>query len=141
GSRYTMKLNNDGVPLYYARHPRPVYDFKKHANGLLSYAVGEAGIGYSHVLLDLDYQPMDKINMVGITNTDQHDFLILQSGNFVAMGLSPTERALTPYGGSAASTVIDVVLQEITPAKDVVFEWNTWDYVSYDENLTPGEED
>lgn len=141
GSRYTIKLNNDGVPLYYARHPRSVYDFKKHSNGLLSYAMGEPGLGHSHIILDSDYQPIDKINMVGITNTDQHDFLILPSGNFVVMGLSPTERDLTPYGGPAASTVIDVVLQEITPAKDVVFEWNTWDYVSYDENLTPREED
>jgi hypothetical protein len=141
GSRYVIKFNNDGVPLFYDHQPRPAYDFKKHPNGLLSYAADRELIGHAQVLLDSDYQPIDEVTAIGLGNTDQHDFLILPNGNFVVMGWVTTERDLSSYGGPAQQEVTDAVLQELTPERDVVFQWNTWGNVPYDENLSVSDED
>ena len=133
---YVVKLDNYGVPLFYRSERRNIYDFKKHPGGVVSYA-RHTGTerGAQQVLLDDNFDETGTVSTVGLTNTDQHEFLILENGNHLLLAYEPTEHDLTPFGGSEAEIVDDGVLQEVGPNDEVLFQWSTWDHMPYDESL------
>lgn len=141
GSRFAIKFDHQGVPLFYKAQPAPAFDFKKHPNGLYSYAAAQGAGAALHQILDSDYQLVDEVATIGLGQTDEHEFLILPNGNFVVLGYIRTIRDLTSYGGPEEFEVVDGVLQELTPERDVVFEWSTWGNAPYDEGLSPSEVD
>jgi len=134
-STYIIKLDNNGVPYFYREIESPVYDFKKHPNGQYSYAATLPGDTYEQVLLDASFEEVDRITTVGLENTDNHEFKILPNGNYIMIAYERIERDLTSFGGAEDARVADSILQEISPEREVLFEWNSWDYVSYDEHL------
>ena len=70
-----------------------------------------------------------------IPNTDQHDFLIGQNGNFIFMSYTPVEHDLSefvdpdgnPYG--TMEPIEDSLIEEVTPAGVRVFYWSTYGHV------------
>ncbi len=84
GGNYAVKLDNNGVPFFATRSDSRLFDFKKHPNGLLSYALwtDPNGAGVEQILLDSDFNEVDRLAAVGLVNTDFHEFMILPNGNF-----------------------------------------------------------
>jgi hypothetical protein len=61
---------------------------------------------------------------------DNHDFLALENGNYVIFAYDEQPYAtdtISPDGSSNAS-VIGLVIQELDPDHNVVFEWKSWDH-------------
>lgn len=136
---YLIKLENSGVPLFYRRLDSAAYDFKKHPNGLYSYAATLPANNYEQVILDADFEEIGTITTTGLENTDNHEFQILPNGNYILLGYEPTTRDLTSWGGGADGRVRDSILQELSPDREVLFQWNSWDHMDYDERV--GESD
>lgn len=124
-TRHIVKLDNYGVPLFYERPPVYSHDFKKHSNGMMSYFARD-----EHVLLGADYEEIARVRTIGY-ETNQHEFRILPNGNYALLAYQRTERDLTSIGGPELGEVVDGILQEVTPAGDVLFEWNTWDHFDW----------
>ena len=125
-SRYLAKLDDDGVPLFYQAITGRSYDFKKHPNGQMSYALSNES-GVDQIVLDPSFDESDVVNCVG-ANTDHHDLLMLENGNFVAICTRQATRDLSGCGGPSSKKVLDSILQELSPEQGLLFEWNSWDH-------------
>src|SRR5690606_18266646 len=124
GVSYAAMVDNFGVPYHYAGHAAPVFDLKKHPNGELSYAVyqeGESRTGV-HVVLDQHFVEKRRVVSVGLQDTDFHEFRILPNGNSIMLAYEPAVRDATVYGGSATQAVRDSTFQEVSPAREVLFQ-------------------
>jgi hypothetical protein len=133
---YIAKLDAHAVPLFYRAVDAHSYDFKKHDNGELSYAiVVDDAAGADQVLLDENFDEIGKVRAQGLVNTDEHEFHVLPNGNYIVLSYEPAYRNMTAYGGMSYQRVDDGVLQELTPDLDVVFQWSSWGNLPYEEGL------
>ncbi|MBN1605181.1 MAG: aryl-sulfate sulfotransferase [Polyangiaceae bacterium] len=139
--QYLAKLDNDGVPLFYRAVPLNNFDFKKHPQGELSYCQDAGAGGYVHIVLDSSYTEVARVTTVGLVNTDLHEFHILPNGNYIVLAYEKTTRDMTAYGGGTNDTVADGILQELSPERAVLFEWNSWDHSLYQDTLTPDKQE
>lgn len=141
-SNFAVKLDNNGVPYHAVQSGSRLFDFKKHPNGLMSYALwlDPNNTGARQVLLDANYQEIDRLQAVGLVNTDFHEFSILPNGNLVFLSYEPATRNLSPFGGSSSGAVRDTVFQEVSPEGQVLFQWESWPNFDYGDSvyaLTP----
>ena len=87
-------------------------------------------------ILDRDFNEVRRVTTTSaIPQTDQHDFLIKENGNFIFMAYEPVERDLSefvdrhgnPYGTMEFAE--DSLIEEVTPEGDQVFFWSTYDHM------------
>jgi hypothetical protein len=79
------------------------------------------------VVLDPDFNPIDEIETVGLSNTGFHDFLINDNDELIMVAYDGSIRDLTAIGLSAQETFEFSVVQVIDRAtRQVLFEWNSW---------------
>ena len=140
---YIVVLDNNGVPHYRRKVDAGVNDFKRHSNGLYSYALSqgpnEFGITDSViVLLDDDFNEIDELETVGLTQTDNHDFIITDEGNRIFVSYNSTSRDMSAFGLATDEIVGDSVIQEVSPEGQVLFEWNSWDHIDLADCLATG---
>ena len=54
----------------------------------------------------------------------------MPNGNFLLLSYAPRDHVdLSPYGRPADATVLDAVIQEVTPDGDLVWSWNSKDHI------------
>ena len=64
------------------------------------------------------------------TPTDTHDLQQLPNGNYLAVAYKPRDGIdLQAFGGPASARVYDALIQELTPAGKVVWEWSSRDHI------------
>ena len=124
---YMLMLDNQGEPVYYVRAPGNVRlnDFKVLPNGHLTY--WRAGKYY---ILDNQYNIIHTVSAGnGYNNIDQHDLILLPNGNYMFMiyDLVTVNMEEIVTGGDPNATVIDLVIQEVDPDGNVVFQWSALD--------------
>ncbi len=142
-SNYVAILDNHGVPIFYRQDQQRVFDFKLHtATGERSYARftgarNQWGRRDSElVVLDSSFNEVDRITTVGLSHTDMHDFLIQPNDELVLLAYDGSLRDLTAFGLSAEELVEDSVVQIVDRAtRQVLFEWNSWGQVPYEDQL------
>ena len=87
-------------------------------------------------ILDRDFNEVRRVTTTSeIPQTDQHDFLIKQNGNFIFMSYAPVAHDISefvdpdgnPYG--TMEPIEDSLIEEVTPAGVRVFYWSTYDHV------------
>lgn len=132
---HLAKLDENGVPLFYEKSLADIRDFKKHPGGEISYAENIGGGVWEHVLLNSKFREFGRVQGVGLAGTDHHDFHVRENGNFVILAYEPTRHDLTQFGLGSKARIIDAVLQEVSPKREVLFQWNSWDHLSYDESV------
>ena len=79
--------------------------------------------------MDSHYQVIDTIFAGNGYPTDLHELQILPNGHMLLMIYDPQTVDMTSYGGLPDATVIGLVIQELDPQKNVVFEWRSWDHL------------
>lgn len=135
-SYYVVKLNNDGVPLFYRETDEPSFDFKKQSTGHVSYAVFKPGTTLTeHVVLDDTFTEVDRVTTVGLVDTDEHEFVIQPNGNYIVLAYERVVRDLTEFGRGSAETILDGIWQELSPDREVLFQWNSWDHMVFGETV------
>lgn len=135
---YVAVLDDHGVPRFHRRVRERAWNFRWHAaHRLYSYAsaVDEESCSYREVeivLLDEGLEVTDRVRAVGLCNTDLHDFLLTDEGHYLFIAYPPAERDFSAlpdedgdYPYSTAEPTHDSVIQEVTPAGEVVFQWNS----------------
>ncbi len=131
---YMMILDNNGVPRFRRKIEAVVNDFKRHPNGLYSYIQLQGRNQFDVndfvvVILDEDFNEIDQLKTIGLTQTDGHDFIFTNEGNRIFISYNSTTRDMSAFGLSTEEIVGDSVIQEVNSAGQVVFQWNSWDHI------------
>ncbi|MFM2017988.1 MAG: hypothetical protein RL007_1644 [Bacteroidota bacterium] len=126
-TNFLLVTDVKGNPVYYKDS---VYasDFKMHSNGVISYFNSRC-----YVLMDGNFMIYDSVQCVNGAETDSHDFQILPNGNYVLIGMRTETGNLSkfhPKGaeswkGSAKIKLKYGIIQELSPDKKLVYEWNS----------------
>jgi len=122
---YLMILENDGAPFFYRKLTGVGVDFKKQPDGRLTYFDG-AAVGY--YALNARYAVVDSFRCGNGYKTDNHDLIVLPNGHAVLMSYDPQIVDLSALGGLSNAIVIGLIIQELDQAKNVVFQWRSWDH-------------
>lgn len=124
---YLMILANDGTPVFHRRLPPRAHDFKLQPDGRLTYYDPTAEAFYA---LDSTYAVVDSFRCGNGLTTDFHELRVLPNGHALLMSYETRIMDMTPYHprGLPDAEVVGLVIQEIDRAKNVVFEWKSWDH-------------
>ena len=127
GGGNLLILDSNFEPMFYRRMPGGVADFKLQPNGLLTYFNRSTSKFYA---LDSSYALVDSFATGNGYVTDLHDLQILPNGNALIMAYDPQPVGMDTVvtGGNPAAIVTGLIIQEIDAAKNVVFQWRSWDY-------------
>lgn len=131
---YLTIIDNNGVPRFQRKIDGRAVDFKLHPNGLYTYALGigrnQFGINDSViVVLDDSFDEVGRLSTVGLTQTDNHDFIFTEEGSRIFVSYNSMVRDMTAFGLSAEEVVGDSVIQEVDNNGNIIFEWNSWDHI------------
>ena len=128
---YLMILNDQGQLVYYqsVADSLDAWDFKEQPNGLLSYYDQKNSTFY---LMNSHYQVTDSYQAGDGYSADLHDLQILPNGDALLMIYDAETIDLSKIvsGGKPDATVTGLVIQELDPSKNVIFEWRSWDHFS-----------
>jgi hypothetical protein len=127
-------------PLFYRRVPSPSTDFKLQPGGRLTYfsqALGESEAKF--YALDASYAVVDSYATGNGYETDSHDLQILPDGHALLLSYDPepVRMDLIVPGGRSNAVVIGLVVQELDAAKNVVFQWRSWDHFAITDATSP----
>lgn len=127
---YLLIVDNQGEPVFYRKMPagNPLLDFKPQPDGTLTYADFQNNQIY---VLDSSYRLVRTVEAKNGFRADNHEVLVLPDGNVLYMIYDARTMDMSQIapGGQTAATVIGLVLQEQTPAGNIVFEWQSWDHI------------
>ncbi len=127
-SNNLLIVDDQGEPVFYYRLPAGIYavNFKQQPNGWMTY--WDSSVGGFRVM-DSSYNIIDTIFAQNGYTIDGHEFLVLPNGHILLMSYDPETVDMTAYGGLADATVTGLIIQELDPQKNVVFQWRSWDHL------------
>ena len=137
---YLLILNGQGQIVYYQSMADALnaFDFKVQPNGMLSYFDQKNSTYY---VMDSHYQVVNTYQAGNGYVADLHDLQILPNGNALLMAYDEetVDMSKVVPGGKKDATVTGLIVQELDPSKNVIFQWRSWDHVAYTDstaNLT-----
>jgi hypothetical protein len=121
-----MIVDNAAQPLFYRRLHDFAFDWKVQQNGLLTYFSGSSAF----YALDSTYAVVDSFRAGNGYTADVHDLQILPNGHALLLiyDTEPVRMDSVVPGGRPDAQVIGLVVQELDQAKNVVFQWRSWDH-------------
>jgi hypothetical protein len=126
---YLLILNTQGKLVYYkdVGDAMSAFDFKKLPNGLLSYFDQKRATFY---VMDSHYNVVNSYQAGNGYTTDLHDLQVLSDGYVLLMSYDDetVDMSQIAPGGKADATVEGLIIQELDPSKNVIFEWRSWDH-------------
>jgi hypothetical protein len=129
---YLLILNGDGQLVYYrsAADALDAWDFKLQPNGMLSYYDQKDSTNY---LMNSHYQTVAEYQAGNGYSADLHDFQILPNGHALLMiyDAETVDMSKIVLGGRPDATVTGLIIQEMDPSHNVIFEWRSWDHFSF----------
>ncbi len=127
GKPYNVIFDNSGSPIWYQLMPDERRDMKVQHNGLLT-MLARTG-GYRFVGLNTNYNEIASYWAVNGYSTDEHELQVLADGRYLLIGLRNNTVDMTRYlpGASTAASVGETIIQEFTPAGELIFQWRAWD--------------
>lgn len=124
---YIMIVDNDGIPIFYQKTNSFAADFKLQPNGFLTYYDLVTASFYE---LDSSYNVVDTFATGNGYMTDMHELRILPNGHSLLMAYDPQPVRMDSVvqGGDSTAIVVGLIIQELDAAKNVVFQWRSWDH-------------
>lgn len=131
---YLLILDPKGEPVYYEQMPagKSVGDFKRQPSGNLTYWIGVGALGGGageFRELDATYQLTRTWLAQNGVDADNHDLQILPNGNALMVTYERKTRDLSAIGGLTNTLFADCLVQEISPAGSLVWEWRQSDHI------------
>ncbi|HTL54980.1 MAG TPA: aryl-sulfate sulfotransferase [Candidatus Limnocylindrales bacterium] len=122
--RYTMILDNNGLPVWYRRGR--MYDFKIQKNGMITWTVTD-GTGFE--AFDQNFNHLKTYATTNGYLTDSHDLKIQLDDTYFMLGYryNPVDLSRYIIGGNSNAIVKETVIQEFTPHGELIFQWRAWD--------------
>ncbi len=124
---HLVAMKSNGQFLFARQMPSPCYDFRLQENGLLTYF---QNAGQKYYAMDSSYTIVDSFYTGNGYETDLHELRILPNGNALLMSYDVKIINMSKIvpGGQKDAEVTGLIIQEIDPAKNVVFQWKSWDH-------------
>jgi outer membrane protein assembly factor BamB len=124
---HLVAMKNTGQFLFIRQMPSPCYDFRLQENGLLTYF---QNAGQKYYAMDSNYNVVDSFYTGNGYDTDLHELRILPNGNALIMSydVKIIDMSKIVPGGQKNAQVTGLIIQEIDPAKNVIFQWRSWDH-------------
>jgi Arylsulfotransferase (ASST) len=133
---YVIILDRWGVPMWWYQSPGAVIDAKVLDDGTIVWARYSAGAsfgaapGQAYEVRRPDGKPIRILRTVGSV-TDFHDLQPTPDGNYMLLSYRPRSGVDTSaFTGDPDATVLDGVVQELTPSGQLVSEWSTEDDIA-----------
>lgn len=132
-------LDSDGTPLWHEASDFPTYDLRASPDGSITYVRRVDAQGPRIAFqLDADFDLVRTWEAVPLTSgaevfLDHHDFQVLENGNALMLGLTPSVEDTRPWGGTVAMDVLHNTIQEVTPEGEVVWEWVSFGEIDLDD--------
>lgn len=125
-----MIIDHYGNPLFYKNIPGGSRNFELQPNGSYSYYASSTK---GFMVMDEFFHITDTFIKVNEALIDFHEFNILENGNYILLGYDRQVVDMSQYitGGKPSATVTGMVFQELDPGKNLLFEWNSWDHISF----------
>jgi hypothetical protein len=133
---YAVIFDSHGVPVWWMRRtPAPfAADLLPNGNLVWTNYVALSPVSDRFVEWTLTGRRRRSFGTVGPT-TNQHDFKLLPNGNALLLTYPSRDHVdLTRFGGPEDAVVLDGEIQEVDPAGNLVWSWNTKDHVKLDES-------
>jgi hypothetical protein len=160
GAFYAMVLDGNGVPVWYqslGAAAGGAFNVQPLSNDTISWTpglgpgVGTGANGNAYTGFDLDTQSTIAPLPAAIFPTDLHELVPLPDGDRLmistpvvrhdlkGLGTGLTANTATPIPASAAdNTIVDCVVQEVTPSNAAAWSWDAADHIGNDEvNTVP----
>ncbi len=131
---YSIILDTLAIPVFFKKHPNPidVMGFTRQNNGVLSYHRGSQNYSNNRfILLDSTYNILNELSSVNGYFLDSHEFILEDDGDYwvLAYDIRQIDMSLIVDGGHPNATVIGCVIQHISEAQSLLFQWNSWDHM------------
>ena len=125
---YLQIWDDTGDLVFYRQLPAVAVDFKKQPTGQLSYFNVATN---RFELLDDSYNVVDSIVAGHGYPTDLHELLLLPNGHAILMiyDAQPVDMSQVVAGGNPSAIVEGLIVQELDAARNVIFEWRSWDHM------------
>jgi hypothetical protein len=140
-SPHLIVLDNDGTLVFRQQLPRRASNFRSLEDGTMIYHAfenpgrsGGAGVDGPYVLLDGAGDELARYTMQGHT-TSLHEFLLLENGNHMMFSYEERIMDMSAYEGHPQAIVMNVIIQELDSAGEVVWEWSGWDHFDFDDTV------
>lgn len=128
---YLLIIDNSGEPVYYQPMAPllAILDFKRQPNGQLTFFVPRDDAFY---VMDNTYTIVGRYTAGNGRTADLHDLQLLPNGNALLMiyDRKKVDMSAVVPGGDPDAVVTGLVIQEVDPAGNVVFEWESWDHMA-----------
>jgi len=130
---YATIFDRHGVPVWWLKAPRQPFDAEWLPGHRVAWTqrreVELATQPHPYEVHALDGSNLGEIQGRGMA-TNFHELRPLANGNFLIVGMSPRDGVdLRRYGGPAKATVLDGVVQEVTPQGKVVWSWSSYGHI------------
>jgi len=128
--RYTAIFDTDGLPVWWRQTASGALDSQVLGDGTYGfYDVGSA----ADQLYSLTGTPVRPV-AAATGATDLHDLQLLSNGDYLLTATQPRDGIdLSAHGGPADATVIDCLVEELTPSGQQVWSWSAADHLTPDD--------
>lgn len=128
GKPYNVIFDNTGSPIWYMRMPDERRDMKVQHNGVLTMLARDGGNHFNG--FDTNYNQIATYWAANGYGVDEHELQVLADGTYllVALGTETVDMSRYLVGANTAASVTEQVIQEFTPAGELIFQWRAWDH-------------
>lgn len=129
GKPYNVIFDNNGSPIWYMRMPDERRDMKVQHNGVLTMLARDGGNHFNG--FNTHYQQIKSYWAANGYGVDEHELQVLADGNYLLVALRTETLDMSRFvvGGNTAASVTEQVIQEFTPAGELIFQWRAWDHL------------
>jgi hypothetical protein len=125
---YLMILRDDGSPKFSQKLRYRGYDFKKQNDYYIYWDEDK----YFYRALDTAFNLIDSFYCGNGYITNFHECILTPDNSAWLLSYDPQVVDMSQIypGGMTNATVTGLIIQKISPHKDVVFQWRSWDHMS-----------
>ena len=126
-------VDSTGIEIFSENWGMKGWDFKVNYNNKLSYFDRQSKGWF---IMDSLQNEVDSVYMQNGYIADNHDFLALANGNYVLIAYDEQPYAMDTVvaGGDPNAIVEGLIIQELDPNPNVIFEWKSWDHFHVTDN-------
>lgn len=134
-------IDKEGYIAWIAKEDKVALDLKFHPNHNQYSFTEQRNGNVWHFFMDLNFNLIDSLKIVGPYDGDVHDLILDDLGNRYILGLMDTTMDLSGYTinggpGNSNTTIISPLLQKIDTAGNLLFHWNGIDHITPDHFVT-----
>ena len=124
GDPFNVIFDNSGNPIWYSKYPDERRDMKVQHNGVMT-MLARDGPGNHYNGFNTNYQQIASYWAANGYSVDEHELQVLPDGTYLVVVLTTQTVDMSRYvvGGNPAASVTEDILQEFTPAGELIFQW------------------